>query len=58
MGESGKGSGKFIIVLVEESKDVVSHWTDGVGCNAVLEVSDADHQCQWSDVYWDDAGGG
>jgi hypothetical protein len=39
MGESGKGIGEFVVASVDESKDIVKKWTDGIGCNAVIEVS-------------------
>lgn len=37
---SGKGSGEFITASPDEAKDIVKKWTNGVGCNTVLEVSD------------------
>lgn len=40
MGESGKGIGEFVVASVDESKDIVKKWTDGIGCNAVIEVSE------------------
>ena len=36
---SGKGSGKFAVADIEEGKALAHEWTDGAGCNAVLEVS-------------------
>jgi len=38
MDASGKGTGEFVVASVDESKDVVRRWTNGVGFNAVLEV--------------------
>ncbi|KAI0822870.1 chaperonin 10-like protein [Trametes gibbosa] len=35
---SGKGNGRFAVASVEDGKKVVREWTDGAGCNAVLEV--------------------
>ncbi|KAH9848308.1 chaperonin 10-like protein [Lenzites betulinus] len=35
---SGKGNGRFAVASVEEGKNLVREWTDGAGCNAVLEV--------------------
>ena len=35
---SGKGSGKFAVADIEEGKALAHSWTDGAGCNAVLEV--------------------
>ncbi|KAF7975330.1 hypothetical protein HWV62_9765 [Athelia sp. TMB] len=35
---SGKGSGEFITASPDEAKDIVKKWTNGVGCNTVLEV--------------------
>ena len=35
---SGKGSGKFAVADIEEGKALAHEWTDGAGCNAVLEV--------------------
>ncbi|KAH7913440.1 chaperonin 10-like protein [Hygrophoropsis aurantiaca] len=29
---------QFAVASIEEAKDIVKTWTDGVGCNAVLEV--------------------
>jgi threonine dehydrogenase-like Zn-dependent dehydrogenase len=40
MDASGKGTGEFVVASVDESKDVVRRWTNGVGFNAALEVSD------------------
>lgn len=38
---SGKGIGEFVVASVDESKEIVKKWTDGIGCNFVLEVSDS-----------------
>jgi len=35
---SGKGTGEFVVASVNESPEIVKKWTDGVGCNCVLEV--------------------
>ncbi|KZP26293.1 hypothetical protein FIBSPDRAFT_351234 [Athelia psychrophila] len=35
---SGKGSGDFVTASPDEAKDIVKKWTNGVGCNTVLEV--------------------
>jgi hypothetical protein len=35
---SGKGSGVFEVHNIDDAKDTVKNWTDGVGCTAVLEV--------------------
>jgi len=35
---SDKGIGEFVVASVDESKEIVKKWTDGVGCNSVLEV--------------------
>ncbi|KAI0349612.1 hypothetical protein OH77DRAFT_1431895 [Trametes cingulata] len=35
---SGKGSCRFVVASVEEGKKLVQEWTNGAGCNAVLEV--------------------
>ncbi|KAH9886007.1 chaperonin 10-like protein [Cubamyces lactineus] len=35
---SGKGSGRFVVASVEDGKKLVQEWTNGAGCNAVLEV--------------------
>ena len=35
---SGKGSGRFCVASIEEGKKLSSEWTEGAGCNAVLEV--------------------
>lgn len=40
--QSGKGPGEFIVASADESKEIVKKWTNGVGCNVVLEVSAAD----------------
>ena len=40
--QSGRGSGEFVTASVDESKEIVKKWTNGVGCNVVLEVSVAD----------------
>lgn len=37
---SGKISGKFVVASPEESKEIVKNWTNNVGCNVVLEVSE------------------
>ncbi|KAI0665456.1 chaperonin 10-like protein [Trametes maxima] len=34
----GKGSGRFAIASVEDGKKLAQEWTNGAGCNAVLEV--------------------
>lgn len=39
IGGSGKGMGEFVVASVDESKDIVKNWTEGIGCNAVIEVS-------------------
>lgn len=39
--QSGKGTGEFLVASADESKEIVKKWTNGVGCNAVLEVSDS-----------------
>jgi len=33
-----KGIGEFVVASAEESKEIVKEWTDGIGCNSVLEV--------------------
>ncbi|KAF9463023.1 alcohol dehydrogenase [Collybia nuda] len=38
IGESGKGSGQFIVHSIEDAKLIVKDWTGGIGCTAVLEV--------------------
>jgi hypothetical protein len=43
---SDKGIGEFVVASVDESKEIVKKWTDGVGCNSVLEVSRSCIQCQ------------
>jgi hypothetical protein len=35
----GKGIGEFVVASADESKEIVKKWTDGIGCNFVLEVS-------------------
>ncbi len=35
----GNGLGEFAVASPDEAKDIVNKWTDGVGCNAVMEVS-------------------
>ena len=35
---SGKGAGRFAVASIEEGKTLAAEWTDGAGCNAVLEV--------------------
>jgi hypothetical protein len=35
---SGRGSGTFEVHTIDDARDVVRNWTDGVGCTAVLEV--------------------
>ncbi|RPD52994.1 hypothetical protein L226DRAFT_617662 [Lentinus tigrinus ALCF2SS1-7] len=35
---SGKGSGRFAVASIEDGKKLASGWTNGAGCNAVLEV--------------------
>jgi hypothetical protein len=42
---SGKGTGEFVVASADESKEIVKKWTDGVGCNAVLEVSHSYIEC-------------
>lgn len=37
--QSGKGSGKFVTQSIDDAKNTVKAWTDGVGCTAVLEAS-------------------
>lgn len=36
--EGGKGTGEFIVLPIEEAKEKVKEWTQGIGCTAVLEV--------------------
>ena len=36
---SGKGSGRFAVASIEDGKNLSAQWTNGAGCNAVLEVS-------------------
>ncbi|KAI0759271.1 chaperonin 10-like protein [Trametes elegans] len=35
---SGKGSGRFAVVSIEDGKSLAQEWTNNAGCNAVLEV--------------------
>ncbi|KAI8969755.1 chaperonin 10-like protein [Trametes punicea] len=35
---SGKGSGRFAVASVEDGQTLTREWTNGAGCNAVLEV--------------------
>jgi hypothetical protein len=35
---SGKGTGEFVVASANESQEIVQKWTDGMGCNCVLEV--------------------
>ncbi|CDO76800.1 hypothetical protein BN946_scf184978.g29 [Trametes cinnabarina] len=35
---TGKGTGRFAVASVEDGKKLAHEWTDGAGCNAVLEV--------------------
>ncbi|RDX40305.1 alcohol dehydrogenase [Lentinus brumalis] len=35
---SGKGSGRFAVASIDEGKKLAAEWTDGAGCNAVLEI--------------------
>ncbi|KAF7296575.1 hypothetical protein HMN09_01064800 [Mycena chlorophos] len=35
---SGKGSGKFVALGIDEAKEQVKNWTGGVGATAVLEI--------------------
>ncbi|KAI0642468.1 chaperonin 10-like protein [Trametes meyenii] len=35
---SGKGNGRFAVASVEDGKKLAQEWTNGAGCNAVLEV--------------------
>jgi len=34
----GNGLGEFAVASPDEAKDIVNKWTDGVGCNAVMEI--------------------
>ncbi|KAJ7163308.1 chaperonin 10-like protein [Mycena filopes] len=36
--QSGKGSGKFVTQSIDDAKNTVKAWTEGVGCTAVLEI--------------------
>lgn len=36
--EGGKGMGEFAVLSIEEAKEKVKEWTEGIGCTAVLEV--------------------
>ena len=36
---SGKGSGRFVVASIEDGKKLSAEWTDGAGCNAILEAS-------------------
>lgn len=38
-----RGIGMFLAAAPDKAKEVVEEWTDSVGCNAVLEVSE--HFC-------------
>ncbi|KDQ17588.1 hypothetical protein BOTBODRAFT_29760 [Botryobasidium botryosum FD-172 SS1] len=33
-----RGEGEFVVASIEESKGIVEQWTQGVGCNAILEA--------------------
>ncbi|KAG5648439.1 hypothetical protein DXG03_005013 [Asterophora parasitica] len=35
---AGKGTGEFEVLSADDAKALVNKWTEGVGCNAVLEV--------------------
>ena len=35
---AGKGSGRFAVASIEEGRKLAAGWTDGAGCNAILEV--------------------
>ncbi|TFK46751.1 hypothetical protein OE88DRAFT_1666945 [Heliocybe sulcata] len=36
--ENGRGNGTFEVASINEGKNIVSGWTNGTGCNAVLEI--------------------
>ena len=36
--EGGKGTGEFVVLPIEGAKEKIKEWTQGIGCNAVLEV--------------------
>lgn len=36
--EGGKGTGEFVVLSIEEGKEKIKEWTQGIGCTAVLEV--------------------
>jgi len=36
--EGGKGTGEFVVLPIDEAKEKVKEWTEGIGCTAVLEV--------------------
>ncbi|KDQ61588.1 hypothetical protein JAAARDRAFT_66682 [Jaapia argillacea MUCL 33604] len=36
--EKDRGNGTFAVASIEESKKLVADWTEGIGCNAVLEI--------------------
>jgi threonine dehydrogenase-like Zn-dependent dehydrogenase len=36
---SDKGTGEFVVASADESKEIVKKWTNGIGCDSVLEVS-------------------
>lgn len=36
--EAERGQGEFVVASIEESKGIVERWTQGIGCNAALEV--------------------
>lgn len=36
--EGGKGTGEFVVLSIDEAKEKVKEWTEGIGCTAVLEV--------------------
>ncbi|KAF5315322.1 hypothetical protein D9619_006996 [Psilocybe cf. subviscida] len=38
IGESGKAGGEFAVCGIDEAKEKVKEWTDGIGTTAVLEV--------------------
>ncbi|OSC97355.1 hypothetical protein PYCCODRAFT_1419555 [Trametes coccinea BRFM310] len=35
---TGKGGGRFAIASIEDGKNLAANWTNGAGCNAVLEI--------------------
>jgi hypothetical protein len=38
---SGRGHGEFVVASVDEGRETVKGWTNGIGTTAVLEVSAA-----------------